>query len=58
MKLSIAIEALPKPSLPTVLERLWADRYTGPVVFQFHEGRPLVIEVPVQPTRIVLDTSR
>lgn len=39
-----------------VLTVLHQNRYTGPVTLHFHEGKPLVAELPsAPPTRVKLD---
>lgn len=43
------------PTFPQLLERLHAERHTGPVVIHFAQGQPNVIEIPSAPTRIALD---
>lgn len=40
-----------------MLERLYAQRHTGPVVVHFAQGQPNVIELPSEPTRIALDSG-
>lgn len=37
-------ESVP-PSFPEMLEQLWQDRHTGPVVIHFANGRPNVVEI-------------
>lgn len=42
-------------TFPAILERLYHEQYTGPIVVQFGQGVPSVIEIPCEPTRIRLD---
>lgn len=42
-------------TFPAVLERLYADKYTGPIVVQFGQGVPSAIEIPCAPKRIRLE---
>lgn len=45
----------PRPSFPELLERLFADKHTGPVTVHFAQGVPNVIEIPGEATKIRLD---
>lgn len=45
-------------SFAEILERLWTVQHTGPVVVQFHQGKPLAVELPTEPTRIVLESGK
>lgn len=42
-------------TFPEMLERLHAEKHTGPVVVHLLHGRPDVIEIPQTPERIKLD---
>jgi len=44
-------------SFAEVLVRLYAERHTGQVIINLHEGQPMSIEIPAPPTRIQLDKS-
>jgi hypothetical protein len=48
----------PRETFPAVLERLYGEKYTGPIVVQFGQGVPSVIEFPQPSRRIRLDTGR
>lgn len=49
---------MPRLSFATMLEKLYADKHTGPVVVHFAQGSPNVIEIPCEPTRISLDSGK
>lgn len=42
-------------TFPAVLARLYGERYTGPIIIQFGEGVPSVIEIPQPAIAIRLD---
>lgn len=42
-------------TFPAMLQKLYAEQHTGPVVVHFDQGRPNVIELPCAPVRVVLD---
>jgi len=44
-----------KQTFPDVLERLYCEQYTGPVILHFAQGRPNHVEIPAKPETIVLD---
>jgi hypothetical protein len=38
-----------------ILERLWTEQHTGPVIIHFGQGCPNEVEIPSPPTRIHVD---
>jgi hypothetical protein len=40
------------------LVNVYAQRFTGPVTIHFAQGVPNVVEIPCQPTKIVLDRRK
>lgn len=60
--MSRAWDHLPRTEPPTaglvaVLRTLWTAKHTGPVTVHFAQGRPVVVEIPVAPQRITLDSA-
>lgn len=45
-------------SFAAMLERLYSEKHTGPVVVHFAQGQPNVIEMPCEPVRISLDKGQ
>lgn len=44
-------------TFPAMLDRLYAEQYTGAIVVQFGQGVPSAIEIPQPSQRIVLDKA-
>lgn len=38
-----------------VVQRLYAEKFTGETVIRWAQGHPRIVEFPCEPTRIVLD---
>lgn len=47
-----------RPSFATVLDDLWRRRFTGRFMVDCQSGVPTAIEIPEEPVRIRLDTSK
>jgi hypothetical protein len=43
---------LPSETFPVLLARLYREQYTGPIVVQFGQGVPSMIEIP-QPSQLI-----
>jgi hypothetical protein len=41
-----------------VVQRLYAEQFTGEITIRWAQGHPRVVEFPAAPTRILLDTGR
>lgn len=47
-----------RPSFATVLDDLWRRKFTGRFNVDCQSGVPIVIEIPEEPVRIRLDTTK
>ena len=47
-----------QPTFGEMLEKLFVEKHTGPVIFHFAQGRPNTMEIPSEPLRIVLDKRK
>lgn len=41
-----------------VIQRLYAEQFTGEMLVRWAQGHPRIVEFPAAPERIVLDTDR
>lgn len=57
MRLEITLreQTVIQPTFGEMLERLWKDKHTGPVILHLAQGVPNTIEIPSEPTRIKLE---
>lgn len=44
-------------SFAELLERLHAEKHTGPVTVHFLHGQPKLVDLPSEPTQIALDNG-
>lgn len=44
-------------TFPALLQRLYTEQYTGPIVVQFGQGVPSAVEIPKPPDVIRLDKA-
>ena len=51
----LTIAATDRLSFAAMLDKLYTEKHTGPIVVHFAFGHPNVIEVPCEPLRIPLD---
>lgn len=47
-----------QPTFGQMLERLYVEKHTGPVIVHFQHGAPQTVEIPSEPERIRLDNRR
>ena len=50
--------ATDRVSFAAMLEKLYSDKHTGPIVVHFAQGKPNVVEIPCEPMRIPLDSGK
>lgn len=52
-----ALRQQDRVSFPDLLRTLFAEKHTGPITIHFAQGHPNRLEIPCEPTRIVLDKA-
>jgi hypothetical protein len=58
MTLSLTLRTTERPTFAQMLEQLYAEKHTGPVIVHFAQGHPRHVEIPAASTTFVLDTRK